>query len=292
MLSSELLIMNSPEHSATSEVNLSTHTHCSSGTLSNSQLDCKNCEASFDTRAKLKYHRLKNHGKWKETLKCEKCQKSYGTLSNLRKHMKLVHDKVKGIQCELCSFQTIDAHNMKIHKLTHSGPKPFDCQKCSFRCARKYDLQKHQKNCKGAIYKCLKCEETFHFKNKLTDHLSWSDQCGSIPQHVGTEVPKESSMVRLNTKDTFMLAINCEQLADTNVYNKKKKKVNCGLCLGCSTTENCHKCNACKGLTKRTKCVQRRCSNLIVQYDIKKGQEGNILLPLDSNNCVDQEIIT
>jgi hypothetical protein len=42
---------------------------------------CSDCQIEFDTLPKLKYHRLKTHGKWQAGFKCPECSKTLGSTS-------------------------------------------------------------------------------------------------------------------------------------------------------------------------------------------------------------------
>ena len=93
-------------------------------------------------------------------------------------------------------------------------------------------------------------------------NLKFLNSCGTIREKVGPEVPKESPMVRLNTENSYIVGINCNQLADKSLFTKKMKKIKCGLCSGCELSENCGTCNSCLKKNKRTQCAKRKCTNV------------------------------
>ncbi len=100
---------------------------CHKSRVEQMKFECQDCQISFDTKAKLKYHRMKEHGKWKAGFRynlevldyfflwnielttlgfksfnpksedfflnysCSECNKSYGSESNLRRHLRDVH---------------------------------------------------------------------------------------------------------------------------------------------------------------------------------------------------------
>ena len=69
--------------------------------LPTSSLTCLDCESIFSTSSKLKYHRLKNHGKWaSKTWPCPECPnlpgpskiaKVFSSQSNLNRHLRNSH---------------------------------------------------------------------------------------------------------------------------------------------------------------------------------------------------------
>ena len=250
---------------------------------------CKDCQIDFETIAKIKYHRLKTHGKWKGTVTCELCQKQYGTMSNLRKHQRIHHkeatnDKnLSSIKCPDCPYTSHDMSNLRVHQRKHTGHRPFVCFLCNFGFYKNSDLTIHLNICKGVQFKCPKCDETFHFRSKLDHHMTWSYSCGTIPDTVGI-TPIRSQMICLNTEETSVIGINCEELVDENIFTKRKRNGKCGICSKCEVSVNCEKCSACESKPKK-RCLQRRCVNLIPHYDVKPNQQekANTIVKLITN---------
>lgn len=263
-----------------------------------STLACADCQVQFGTLAQLKYHRLKTHGKWQGQLKCDLCSNVYGTESNLRRHLRNAHQsgplaqKVATKSCQQCPFQTRDAYHLKVHARKHTGERPFVCAKCTYGFYKKSDLSSHTKRCKGVRYQCEQCQQVFHFRKQLKDHSVWSETCGTVTDKAGSEqqslvqqqegeevqqryMKEKPSMVRLNiSRDTSVVGVNCENLIDTNVFAKRKKRARCGICKGCEKTADCQVCKNCcttKGQRKRT-CEQRQCINLVYHYDVRRDK--------------------
>lgn len=88
---------------------------------------CSDCTSSFDTSAKLKYHRLRHHGKWRNPVSCPHCGKSYGTQTNLRRHIKKAHGEGDGRDvsgkksCPECEFVSHDSFHLEVHMRKHTG---------------------------------------------------------------------------------------------------------------------------------------------------------------------------
>ena len=216
---------------------------------------CKECyNRKFETISKLKYHRLKNHGKWlAKSFKCSGCDKSYGTNSNLKKHQKFVCGKTvqNKIVCPDCNYTTHDLYNMKVHQRKHTGERPYICTLCNYGFYKASDQKLHQKSCKGKLFdifydcskrnnikqnvisglqlNCPHCETSFHFRTKLNHHLTWSETCGSVRDKVGEATNQsDAPMIRLNTEKVSVIAFNCNELLDKNIFVERKKKSKCG----------------------------------------------------------------
>jgi len=250
---------------------------------------CKECsDRDFETASKLKYHRLKNHGKWLGmSFKCSDCDKSFGTNSNLKKHQKFVCGKTvqNNMVCSDCNYTTHDLYNMKVHQRKHTGERPYICTLCNYGFYKASDLNKHKKSCKGLQLNCPHCHTSFHFRTKLTHHLTWSETCGSVRDKFGQATDQSDvPMIRLNTEKVSVIAFNCNELLDKNIFVEKKKKSKCGICSGCELSTNCGKCNNCLGKTKKTQCLLRKCVNLMRQFDVKKDQVENANFFIQKNH--------
>jgi hypothetical protein len=257
-------------------------------------LICIECQVSFDTKAKLKYHRLKVHGKWQGVLQCSLCDKSYGTESNLRKHLRIAHNSGPLVQgspaakvCLECEYKTYDSYHLKIHMRKHTGERPFTCSKCKYGFYKKSDQVGHENKCKGVKYQCSKCQDTFHFQRQLEEHSLWSEKCGTICDKTDGSVSpikdaagssrymsEKPSIVRVNADDKSIVGINCDNLVDEKIFTKRSKRSRCGICAGCERISNCNECKSClKKSSKRIICTVRKCLNLITQFDVKKDQK-------------------
>ncbi len=90
---------------------------------------CPDCDVVFESLAKIKYHRLREHGKWRQPLECPHCPKTYSTSSNLRRHLRDVHsEETEGDggggpkhTCETCGFISKDGFHLAVHMRKHTG---------------------------------------------------------------------------------------------------------------------------------------------------------------------------
>ena len=123
---------------------------------SSNKLYCHDCCVMFSTISKLKYHRLKTHGKWSKKLwSCVECEKQgdvntasrmFSTQSNLNRHLRNTHhtgpllkhtqqikDEASDLvetklpvrmsipKCPYCDHSTWDSYNLNVHIRKHTG---------------------------------------------------------------------------------------------------------------------------------------------------------------------------
>ena len=107
-----------------------------------SELNCPDCDKSFEIKkyltAHMKTHLAKDHStkdENKEKKKCSTCSYETHKNFNLKKHMK-THEKIKSIKtnlvCDICKYTTNKGSNLRKHMTTH---KPntvphFEATKC------------------------------------------------------------------------------------------------------------------------------------------------------------------
>ena len=57
----------------------------------------------------------------------------YATNSSLKMHVKMVHDKIKDVKCDLCEYVCSTNGSLKSHvKRIHHKIKDIKCDKCDF----------------------------------------------------------------------------------------------------------------------------------------------------------------
>ena len=88
------------------------------------KFSCKDCDAMFHDRSKLKLHAMK-HSNIKPFV-CEQCGKGFNWIASFQDHMDM-HGGVKKYTCEFCNRQFTKRNTLNNHRRLHTGEKPFMC---------------------------------------------------------------------------------------------------------------------------------------------------------------------
>ena len=88
------------------------------------KFSCKDCNAMFHDRSKLKLHAMK-HSNIKPYV-CEQCGKGFNWVASFQDHMDM-HGGVKKYTCEYCNRQFTKRNTLNNHRRLHTGEKPFMC---------------------------------------------------------------------------------------------------------------------------------------------------------------------
>ena len=88
------------------------------------KFSCKDCDAMFHDRSKLKLHAMK-HSNIKPFV-CEQCGKGFNWIASFQDHMDM-HGGVKKYSCEFCQRQFTKRNTLNNHRRLHTGEKPFMC---------------------------------------------------------------------------------------------------------------------------------------------------------------------
>jgi len=203
---------------------------------------------------------------------CPLCRKTFSLRTNLTRHVKRLHGEghkevTKPLTCSACGMQCRDNYQLKTHERSHSKEKPFKCSLCIYKSSRKEDVERHMKRCKGPKYNCGNCGQMFRSKIAVTDHMNWDSNCGNLgDQNVKQDVVK----IAIN-KDTLVLGVNCSELMDQAVFEKRRRKTRCGVCYGCSLEEDCGQCRACVSDNSGKLCVRRGCLTPVALFRPRQG---------------------
>ena len=105
---------------------------------------CPSCDSKFSSKSSMKEHVVTLHEA--HEFQCPDCTAVFGSSSHLAAHNKRVHHKKLTelmLQCDQCSYKTMDASSLRVHKVTHSDLRPFECDKCPYAAKLKKQLNKH-----------------------------------------------------------------------------------------------------------------------------------------------------
>jgi len=97
--------------------------------------------------------------------------------------------RIKGWQCQHCSYTSKNKANVRLHVYSHEGIKPFQCGVCGKAFRGNTDLKRHAKSHEDTReYRCDVCGRCFKYRVNMLDHMKkhFSDDhfvcetCGQI----------------------------------------------------------------------------------------------------------------
>ena len=106
----------------------------------------------------------------KKQYNCEKCQMLSSTGGKFRRHVKLVHNEVIPLPCDLCNETFLNKKLLTLH--TRSFHKTITCSICKLNFVSKYVLRNHIDVVHEKIkpFKCDSCNQTFALSGNLSAH--------------------------------------------------------------------------------------------------------------------------
>ena len=215
---------------------------------------------------------------------CLICSKVFSVSSNLKRHMRRIHETENTVRksnsCNLCEYKCRDKYQLKVHMRSHTKERPYSCSLCNFKSSKKEDCKRHMSTCKGPKFKCVNCQEAFKSRSAVNEHHIWDRVCGTLASEERdtlveeTEGGGDKSIVKIIiSKDMSVVGVNCNQLLDEEVFEKRSRRTRCGLCFNCTLTENCGKCKVCMNFSKTSSkqlCLKRSCNKPIELFELKK----------------------
>ena len=130
--------------------NLVSHRHLHVGER---RFVCTECNKGFRQLSQLLNHRVVHDDgsklavpKWFRPHVCPTCSKMFSSVKTLRIHQRILHDKVRGYCCRICSHTSATKALLELHMRGHSGETPFICKQtgCDYKTRDPSSFRRHQ----------------------------------------------------------------------------------------------------------------------------------------------------
>ncbi|XP_035909058.1 zinc finger protein 850-like [Anopheles stephensi] len=135
---------------------------------------CKQCDKIFDKWLKLKMHVELEHSEKPPSFPCPQCDKTFVVRSRLKAHLQ-THSERKDHACDVCGASFHNKGLLKRHRRAlHSTELLFECKHCSKKFAVVEKLKIHQRVHTGERpFECTFCPRTFlHFSDRKRHEMA------------------------------------------------------------------------------------------------------------------------
>ena len=106
-------------------------------------------------------------------LNCNYCSFATVTASVMKRHVDAIHLRLKPHKCEHCTYASPHRVTLKRHTRVKHASKPYPCRNCASAFEDKSDLIKHNIEFHPHnIFRCEKCEFTASYKSQLSMHIN------------------------------------------------------------------------------------------------------------------------
>jgi KRAB domain-containing zinc finger protein len=109
---------------------------------------CQICDKTFQSNYHLSRHARVHTGAKPFTSEIygHNSTSNSTQIGHLRSHSRIVHEKVKQIECKLCPKKFATNQDLSIHLNKHTGAKPYKCDQCPKEFAAPSNLRTHRKS--------------------------------------------------------------------------------------------------------------------------------------------------
>ena len=84
--------------------------------------------------------------------RCQLCTYKTNTAGNLKDHIIRMHS-VKNLECKSCNYKSAVRNTLKLHELQVHGEKSLQCPSCVYKTSRAHDLKRHIEDVHNTISK-------------------------------------------------------------------------------------------------------------------------------------------
>lgn len=109
--------------------------------------ECTFCSERFNNKSNVRRHIKRYHtqpGRTKYV--CAICNEEFCRQRVLNEHMRVKHNGVKHIFCDICKKTFTRSYDLKVHMTLHTGEKPFICEICDKSFRQKTIYNRHMKS--------------------------------------------------------------------------------------------------------------------------------------------------
>lgn len=138
---------------------------------------CDQCGKMYTNQFNLENHKSSQHGEYldecENVYKCRICNEKFTNRTDLYAHMKThIKDKNTECLCDTCGKCFNNPHNLRSHQKVHLDIRPFACELCPKRFRTRLLLRQHGHVHTGIKeFQCVHCLQSFAKQDSLRSHL-------------------------------------------------------------------------------------------------------------------------
>ncbi|XP_050669158.1 zinc finger protein 595-like [Leptidea sinapis] len=181
---SQIVTCHNCNESFSSKVRLKFHMqfHDKTDLLTPEGYSCKECSLTLATETELFDHvHFQHHKQKKWQCPVEECGKMFFLRATLTKHSR-THTDTRRYVCVTCGKRFLDKQTLDEHGVTHLQIKPFQCHICLKQLTRRSRLRMHlraheEEVCMKLVFACGVCKRAFRNDIEAQEHTAKSTEC-------------------------------------------------------------------------------------------------------------------